>query len=144
MPRRTTTHLVVHCSATRPVQDIGAREIRKWHVEGNGWSDIGYHFVIRRNGLVEKGRPLANPGSHVKGLNHCSVGVCLVGGVSDNMAPEDNFTALQMRSLRQTLTMLLTYYPNAKVVGHRDVIQPGSPPKACPSFDVKSWWATPR
>ena len=57
------TMIVVHCSATKPSMDIGVKEIRDWHVNGNGWSDIGYAYVIRRNGALELGRDLDRDGN---------------------------------------------------------------------------------
>ena len=134
--RRTTDFIVVHCSATKPNQDIGASEIRKWHVEDNGWSDIGYHQVIRRNGAIELGRPLHVSGAHAKGFNARSVGVCLVGGIDNSGKAENNFTVEQMESLVVTLDYWRRIYPKAEVLGHRDL--PGVA-KACPSFDVRKW-----
>lgn len=82
---RDIKRIIVHCSYTPPDRDIGAAEIRKWHTDprdvgGQGWSDIGYHFVIRRNGNMELGRPVAKKGAHCKGENEDSIGICLVGG----------------------------------------------------------------
>lgn len=134
--RRTTDFIAVHCSATKPLQDIGASEIRKWHVEDNGWSDIGYHSVIRRSGAIELGRPLHVSGAHVKGFNSRSVGICMVGGIDDNGNPEDNFTPEQWESLEVTLDYYHLIYPGAEILGHRDF--PGVS-KACPSFDVAAW-----
>jgi len=75
--------LVVHCSDTPSTMDIGAADIKRWHTlsppKGNGWSDIGYHFVIRRDGTLETGRPVNIAGSHVKGFNSKSIGICVVG-----------------------------------------------------------------
>lgn len=140
MSRPRTDFIVVHCSASPASQDIGAREIDRWH-RSRGFLRIGYHAVIRRSGLVEAApltRAYDEPGAHVQGYNSRSVGVCLVGGVmADNATPEDNFTPEQKASLRTTLDMLLLRYPAATVVGHRDI--PGVA-KACPSFDVKAWW----
>lgn len=134
--RRTTDLIVVHCSATKPTQDIGASEIRKWHVEDNGWSDIAYHEVIRRNGVIELGRPLHVAGAHARGHNSHSVGVCLVGGIDADGKPDDNFTDDQMDSLIVTLDYWKLIYTNAEILGHRDL--PGVA-KACPSYDVIDW-----
>ena len=71
--------IVIHCSYTPPSMDIGVREIYDWHVNDNGWKDIGYHYVIRRNGNIEIGRPEHTPGAHVAGHNHNTIGLCLVG-----------------------------------------------------------------
>lgn len=137
MPRKRTDFIVIHCSATRAIQNIGAKEIRQWH-KAQGWADIGYHFVIRRNGAVEKGRAIDAIGSHVKGHNANSVGVCLVGGLGNQAPwpPENNFTREQWASLKKVVADLLKKYPKAKVLGHRDF--PGVA-KACPCFDAKVW-----
>lgn len=133
--RASTDWLVVHCAATRPSQDIGVKDIEKWH-RAQGWVAVGYHFVIRRNGTVETGRPVDTVGAHAVGVNGNSVGICLAGGVDDKGNPEDNFTAAQYVSLKELLVNLKKTYPTAKVIGHRDV--PGTK-KACPSFDAKGW-----
>ena len=138
MPRRRTMHIVIHCSATRRHMDIGAKEIRDWHVRGDGWADIGYHLVIRRDGTVEKGRALDAIGAHVAGHNATSVGVCLVGGLGEGKGwpPENNFTRAQWTALKTVVADLLARYPEAKVLGHRDFPKVN---KACPSFDAKAW-----
>jgi N-acetyl-anhydromuramyl-L-alanine amidase AmpD len=136
MIRRTTDFIVVHCAATKPSQDIGAAEIRKWHVEDRGWDDIGYHQVIRRSGAIELGRPLHVAGAHAKGFNARSVGVCLVGGIDKDGNPANNFTYKQMDSLTITLDYWGRIYPSAEILGHRDL--PGVD-KACPCFDVREW-----
>lgn len=115
--------------------DIGAREIRVWHVRDNGWEDIGYHYVIRRNGEIEVGRPERLVGSHVAGHNHNSLGICLVGGIGGDEKP--NFTKDQYTALRRLLTDLQARYPKTVIQGHRDF--PGVT-KECPCFDVGAWW----
>ena len=134
--RKKTDWIVVHCTATRGKMDVGAADVRKWH-KAQGWSDIGYHYVLRRNGQIEKGRAQDAIGSHVKGHNHNSVGVCLVGGIGDNSwMPTDNFTPAQWKSLVALTKKLVKDYPNAKVLGHRDFPKVA---KACPCFDAKAW-----
>lgn len=118
--------------------NIDAAVIDRWHRE-KGWRRIGYHYVIRRNGALEVGRPLDQVGAHVLGFNSESIGVCLVGGVDADGQPADNFTSAQYRRLRALLTqVLIPKFPGAIVQGHRDFPNVN---KACPSFDVKSWWA---
>lgn len=134
-PRKETNHLVVHCSATPPTMDIGVKEITRWHRE-RGFLAIGYHFVVRRDGTVEKGRAEHLIGAHVEGHNKDSLGICLVGGVDAEGQPEDNFTPEQYAALRSLLDRLLAAYPGAEVLGHRDFPRVS---KACPSFDVKAW-----
>lgn len=136
MNRKSTNWLVIHCSATRAVMDVGVADIRKWHM-AQGWADIGYHYVIRRSGKVETGRPLDSIGSHVKGHNANSVGICLVGGLNnDTFKPENNFTPQQWESLVRLLKTLTAKYPKAKVLGHRDF---PNVHKACPGFNAKPW-----
>ena len=77
---RKIRKIIIHCSATKEGQDIDAKEIKKWHVEGNGWSDIGYHYVIKLDGTVEEGRPIERSGAHTLNHNHDSIGVCYIGG----------------------------------------------------------------
>jgi N-acetylmuramoyl-L-alanine amidase len=134
--RKRTDHLVIHCSATRAVMDVGVADIRRWH-RAQGWSDIGYHYVIRRSGKVETGRRVDMIGSHVKGHNVDSVGICLVGGLNnETFKPENNYTPQQWDALRKLLTGLLKKYPRAKVLGHRDF---AGVQKACPCFNAKTW-----
>ena len=129
--RPRTDFVVVHTSATPPRMDIGRDEIDGWHRE-RGWNGIGYHVVIRRNGVVELGRPIDVVGAHVSGHNLTSVAVCWVGGVDAQGRPEDNRTAEQAISLRSIVQALATMY-GAEVRGHRDF---HGVTKACPSFDV--------
>lgn len=133
-PRSRTDAIFVHCSATKPDMDIGVETIRMWHKQ-QGWLDVGYHFIIKRDGTVEEGRPVNVVGSHVKDWNSKSVGVCLVGGINAKGQFEANFTPAQMNSLRNKLEELMSKYPNAELMAHHSVAA-----KACPSFDVKRWW----
>ena len=133
-PRSSTDYIVVHCAATKPSMDIGADEIKKWHVNDNGWRDIGYHVVIRRNGNVEHGRVLDDTGAHAKGYNHKSIGLCMVGGMADDGSAEDNFTDQQWMALSAKIKELLVSYPDADVIGHNEISE-----KECPSYDVQKW-----
>ncbi len=133
--RKSTDWLVVHSSATRPSQNIGVKDIERWHRE-RGFIAVGYHYVIKRSGGVDPGRPDDVVGAHAVGANHNSVGICMVGGVDDKLQPEDNFTPAQFTTLKEVLSTLKKKYPNAQIIGHRDV--PGTK-KACPSFDAKGW-----
>lgn len=134
--RSSTEAIFVHCSATKPSMDVGVREISQWHRE-QGWLAIGYHFVIRRDGTIEEGRPVDVVGSHVKDWNSKSVGVCLVGGIDDKGKFEANFTPAQMQSLKEKLADLKDMYPDAEIKAHHDIA-----PKACPSFNLSRWLKT--
>ncbi len=135
---RHINEIIVHCAATRPNMDIGVKEIRHWHVHGNKWQDIGYHFVIRRDGTVENGRPLEISGAHTSGRNSNSIGVCLVGGVNqeDYTVPENNFTLEQFDALETLFRQLKADFSVEQISGHRDYAN-----KACPSFDVHGFVA---
>jgi N-acetylmuramoyl-L-alanine amidase len=131
--------VIIHCADTPADMDVGVDEIRRWHVEGNGWSDIGYHYVIRRSGLIEPGRDLdgdgdveEETGAHVYGNNRGTLGICMVGG-----KPNCNFTAAQWSSAAWLVKDILARHglTGADVYGHRDFDKG----KQCPTFDAKAW-----
>ena len=161
--------IIIHCSATKPSMDIGVEEITDWHINpkkqkdgsykykgvsfktkndlplevrnavGNGWSDIGYHYVIRRNGSLEIGRDLEKNGAHCKGHNKNTIGICLIGGVNDKGTPQDNFTPNQydtLESLLENLVFREYVEGGAYIKGHNELCD-GK--KACPSFNVQEW-----
>lgn len=135
MQRQRTDFIVIHCSATPASMDIGAKEIDRWH-RAKGWFKIGYHFVIRRDGSIEHGREVSEAGAHAYGVNDRSVGLCLVGGLSkDKKTAEENYTNAQWVALEQLVNELEEQFPQARVVGHREV----TPKRDCPSFDVATW-----
>lgn len=142
--KREITHIVLHCTATPASMDIGVNEIRDWHVTENGWSDIGYHYVIRRDGTIEDGRPVERQGAHVAGFNKNSIGVALVGGVaSDGKTSEDNFTPEQIDAACTLCIQLMNIYgvEYKNVLGHKEVIDTithGSP-KDCPVFSMEDF-----
>lgn len=134
---RTINEIIVHCSATPEGQNVTAADIRRWHTVGNGWSDIGYHFVVRLDGTVEPGRPLAQTGAHCRGHNARSVGICYVGGLAaDGRTPKDTRTPAQRAALLTLLKELKQQFPGAAIHGHRDFAT-----KACPSFDATAEYA---
>ena len=93
---RNINEIIIHCSATREGQDISVDTIREWHVDGRGWSDIGYHFYIDINGKIWKGRDIDRSGAHCKNHNRNSIGVCYCGGVeTDGKTPKDTRTKEQ-------------------------------------------------
>lgn len=135
--RPKTDAIIVHCSATPPSMDVGVDEIARWH-RRRGFLAIGYHRVIRRDGVVEPGRPVDAIGAHARGWNRRSIGICLVGGVAEKTgAPSMNFTDAQLAALEREIAALVAEHPRAALLGHRDL--PGVA-KDCPSFDVRAWW----
>lgn len=115
--------------------NVDAAMIDRWH-RAKGWLKIGYHYVIKRDGTVEKGRDLKEVGAHVENHNTGNIGICLAGGTDKVARPENNFTDDQFHSLALLLQDLHNQFPTAKILGHRD--WPGVK-KACPSFDVRQW-----
>jgi len=120
---RAVRRHIIHCSDSPDDRDVDAAEIKRWHLE-RGWADIGYHFVIRRNGDIEGGRPLAQPGAHCEGHNRDSIGTCLVG--------RHGFAEGQIRALKYLHMVLGLQFPGLTVHGHRDF----NPRKTCPNFEV--------
>ena len=124
-----------------------AADIDCWHRE-RGFNGIGYHYVIRLDGKLEKGRDVTLAGAHCKGWNERSVGICYIGGLDENGRPADTRTNVQKRVLYQIIMDLQREYNILQVLGHRDtspdlngdgVIEPYEYVKACPCFDVKEF-----
>ena len=137
---RQITLIVIHCSAVRPNQRSSAKDIDRWHKE-RGFNGIGYHYVIRRDGTIEQGRPewMIGANCHVKGHNHnkYSIGVCYEGGLDIRGQPADTRTEAQRQTMRQLIEELHERYPRAMIVGHHDLY----PPKPCPCFDAAKMYA---
>lgn len=131
---RKIDKIIIHCADTPPDMDIGFVEIDEWH-HANGWMSptgisCGYHYIIRRDGRLEIGRPETEIGAHCKGQNRHSVGVCMVGGKGGC-----NFTAKQWGELHRLIVSLSSKHHTASVHGHNEFSS-----KECPTFDVRSWW----
>lgn len=142
------TEIAVHCSATLIEQEVNAAIIRSWH-KAKGWSDIGYHFVIKRDGTIEVGRPLTRQGAGVKGHNNYTLHICLTGGLNAMGEPENNFSKAQFKSLRILIDGIKFKFKITAVKGHRDyspdknkdgVITKNEWLKVCPCFDVGEWY----
>lgn len=142
---RTINEIVVHTTATpanwRPNDTTAGRvaAVRSWHVSGRGWSDIGYHYLIDRDGTVAAGRPVEKAGAHVAGRNANTIGIALFGGIDGRKddAFADNYTAAQDRALRQLIEDLQDRFgPGLHLSGHHEYAN-----KACPCFDVREWYA---
>lgn len=129
---RDITELIIHCSATRENQPISVDTIKKWHIEGRGWSDIGYHFYIDLDGKIHKGRDISKMGAHCKGHNRNSIGICYCGGVeADGKTPKDTRNESQKQALLSVLKTLKAMFPKSRIHSHNDFAK-----KACPSFNA--------
>lgn len=139
MSMNNITHVVVHYSATFEDQNLTVKDIDKMH-KARGWKGVGYHYVIRRDGVVEKGRPDNVVGAHVAGQNSGKIGICCIGGCNRATGPNkgvDNRTPAQIKAQIALIKTLLARHPKAKVVGHRDLAS-----TQCPGFDVIPWWTS--
>lgn len=149
--RRRIDQIVIHCTATPEGQDKTVQQIRKEHI-AQGWSDIGYHYVVYRDGTVHLGRDVDVSGSHVSGHNSYTIGVVYVGGLENkplsynNLKAKDTRTAAQKDALLSLLVDLRRIYPKAVILGHRDFspdkngngeVDPWERIKECPSFDAR-------
>lgn len=144
---RKITEIIIHCSATPDGKDYTVDDIRRWHKQ-RGYSDVGYHYIVYRNGQLVQGRDVNIIGAHAAGHNAHSIGICYIGGMNaENTRPEDTRTLRQKARLLSLLVDLRKLYPNARIIGHRDlsedkngdgIIEPSEWMKACPSFDAKS------
>lgn len=127
--KRNIREIIVHCSATPDGKDFTVDDIRKWH-KARGFSDVGYHYIVYRDGSVHDGRSVHLVGAHCTNHNANSIGVCYIGGVAtDGKTPKDTRTPQQKEALLTLLKQLKSLYPQAKIYGHRNFSN-----KACPSF----------
>jgi len=130
---RAINLIVIHCSAVRPDQTSSVAQIDTWHREDRHYKfGVGYHYVIRRDGTREKGRPEWLVGAHCLNHNKYSIGVCYEGGYDARGQPADTRTPAQKAEMRRLLEELHERYPHAVIVGHRDLTHD----RDCPCFDA--------
>lgn len=134
---------IIHCSATQPAwrEDEPTSHkidvIRSWHT-GQGWSDIGYHYIIDRDGTTLPGRPVERMGAGVKGRNETTIHTCLIGGHGSSADDDflDNFTTAQWIALRAHIRDIDRTFGTLYLSGHNEYAA-----KACPGFRVRPWYA---
>lgn len=131
---RKLNEIIVHCTGTIPSESTTVEAVRRYHVEHNGWKDIGYHYLVYLDGSIHAGRPIDQVGAHCKNHNEGTVGICYVGGLVAKNKTGDTRTEAQKTALRNLVKALKYYFPTiTKVSGHRDYAN-----KACPCFDAKA------
>lgn len=132
---RKIDKIILHCAATPEGKDFTVGNIRNWHLQ-RGFTDIGYHFVIYRDGSVHRGRPVEYAGAHTTGQNQNSIGICYIGGCAADGKPKDTRTPEQRFALFKLVHELMQKYniSISKVFGHREFAN-----KACPSFDMNTF-----
>lgn len=125
-PTRKVTKIFIHCSASDVKSHDNLETIRKWHVEENKWSDVGYHYFITKDGVIHNARPVEKIPAAQKGHNKGSIAICLSGN--------NEFTEKQFKSLYVVcLDISKEYAHKIKIFGHKDV----ETSKSCPNFEVK-------
>lgn len=131
---RKIDEIIIHCAATPEGKDFTVEDIRRWHKK-RGFSDIGYHYVIYRDGSIHAGRPLDVIGAHTTGHNGTSIGICYIGGCTvDGKKAKDTRTPQQKAALIELVRSLKVVFNVSKISGHNQYAA-----KACPSFDVQKW-----
>jgi N-acetylmuramoyl-L-alanine amidase len=129
---RELNRIIFHCSATEDGKDYTVDQIRRWHTSPpRNWRDIGYHYVIYRDGSIHEGRPIDQQGAHTRGENADSIGICYIGGVRDGKAT-DTMTMRQEIAWLKLVHSLRTVFGPMTIHGHNEYAN-----KACPSFIVK-------
>ena len=125
--RSKTNRIILHHAAAKL---CGAATIHQWHLN-NGWSGIGYHFVVRKNGTIERGRPEKYVGAHAEGSNSDSIGICFEG---DFMT--ETMSETQKNAGKELVTDLKKKYGISKVQKHSDVCSTDCPGKNFPFSEI--------
>jgi N-acetylmuramoyl-L-alanine amidase CwlA len=115
-------YIVIHHTASTAKETV--EQIHNFHINNNGWAGIGYHFYIRKDGTIYRGRPEEYIGAHCENYNSVSLGICCEGNFEIEK-PTDN----QLKSLSELLQHLKQKYGNVQVVGHRDLNATACPGK---------------
>lgn len=128
--RAETDYIALHHAAAVVCT---AAQVHQWHKE-NGWSGIGYHFFVRKNGEIYRGRPIDKTGAHVSGMNNCAIGVCAEGDYDR----EHTMPAVQKCAIKELLKHLKSIYPEAEIVGHGEIGASDCPGKYYPLAEMKN------
>lgn len=132
---RNINLIVIHCSATRCNKSFPVEALEACHRARGFKNGIGYHYYITRDGQLHPTRSEAVQGAHAKHYNKHSIGICYEGGLDEKGIPADTRTEAQKRALHALLASLKTDYPDAQILGHRDLPWVR---KSCPCFDAKT------
>lgn len=128
--RGRTDYIVLHHADAKT---CGPDDVHRWHL-GNGWAGIGYHYFIRKDGSIYRGRPEDTIGAQTQGYNNRSIGVCFEGDYDR----EPTMPEAQKRAGQELVSYLKAKYPNAKVVGHRDLGNTACPGTYFPFVGIAS------
>lgn len=137
---RQIKRIFVHCTAGS--QKTTLKQLEN-EFKAKGWKSPGYHYVVFPDGKIEQMLDESKVSNGVRGYNSTSINVSYVGGIDSKLKPVDNRTEAQKASLVTLLTELKSRYPDAHIMGHRDIW--GKDPKKwqkwCPCFDAEAEYA---
>ena len=155
---RVINKIINHCADTPEGMYFDIDNVRDWHInpkklkngkykykgrlyefkdclpkkvrnsKGNGWTDVGYHFVVLLDGTVQVGRQLKDTGAHCYGQNKNSIGICYIGGAKG----KDTRTDAQKKSLLKLNKQMKQMFPKAETCSHYEFSN-----KKCPNFNAK-------
>lgn len=138
---RGIKRIFVHCTAGS--QKTTLKQLEQ-EFKNKGWKNPGYHYVVFPDGKIEQMLDESLVSNGVQGYNSTSINVAYVGGVDSKLKPIDNRTDAQKESLKSLLTDLKTSYPDAHIMGHRDIWGKDEKDwlKWCPCFDAEAEYAS--
>lgn len=125
--RNKTEMIVLHHAAAK---SCTVQQVHQWHLN-RGWSGIGYHYFISRDGQIFRGRPENTVGAHATGHNSKSIGVCFEGDYTTQTMPQ-----AQLEAGKELIAYLKNKYKITKVVGHRDLMATSCPGVKFPFFEI--------
>ena len=143
--------LIIHCSATRADHDFTEQQLEAAH-KARGFTECGYHYYIRRSGLIITMRDVGKIGAHCLGHNQDSIGICYEGGLDSDGIPTDTRTFQQKYALRSLIRCLQSDFPGCHIYGHRElspdlngngIIEPNEYVKLCPVYSVAAEFYPP-
>lgn len=128
--KREVTELVVHWTETPTNKNIGSEELNDLHV-AFGLDGLGYHYVIRRDGTLQRGRPVNIVGQHAPTNNHDqrSIGIVFVGGINapsgtpnlDSFISAQSLTRSQLNTFDHICRAFYAVFPGGQIIGHSEI-----------------------
>lgn len=112
--RKGTNRIIVHNSGVTVRQSVEI--IHNYHKNTRGWAGIGYHFYVRTDGSIYRGRPEDTIGAHATGANSDSIGICFEGNYD-----EETMSDIQIKAGQELVAYLKSKYSISKVQRHSDV-----------------------
>ena len=133
--RASTEYLVIHHTGSIKDVDFSAEKIHEMHIKQNHWAGIGYHFVIRKNGIIERGRPIWAIGAHAGGHNSNSIGIHVCGdfNTSQPTAQQIESTAMLIANLCETYSIPID---RQHIKGHYELDDPYDDGLGCPGRNL--------